>query len=102
MSVNETPASVERITARPFDRPLPPKTGSSSWFIEPPIQTVSGFPGGDTTNMSYPHWVWQKKFDPNPGVPFVGLDSRVQPPFEPPVSRSFAGALASSVRHSTE
>ena len=30
MSVNETPASVERITARPFERPLPPNTGSSS------------------------------------------------------------------------
>jgi len=30
MSVNDTPASVERITARPFERPLPPKTGSSS------------------------------------------------------------------------
>ena len=33
--------------------------------------------------MSYPHWKWQKKYEPKPSVPFAGLDSSVQPPFVP-------------------
>jgi hypothetical protein len=52
--------------------------------------------------MSYPHWKWQKKYEPNPSVPLTGLESSVQPPFVPPVSRSVAGRFASSVRQTTE
>ncbi len=62
MSVNDTPASVDRTTARPFERGcVEPKAASSSYAIDPPSHTVSALDGSATTKMSYPHWpFWQK------------------------------------------
>ena len=62
MSVEVTPASSERISARPFDvlRSAPPRVGSSWYCVTPPTQTSSGRPGGEAIGMSYEHWSRQK------------------------------------------
>src|SRR5256885_3992117 len=54
MSVKLTPASVERCTARPLDGGLAVKI--SLYCIEPPIQMVSGCPGGEAIGISEVHW----------------------------------------------
>ena len=46
-----SPAVVERMTARPFDR----KPYSPYWY-EPITKTVSGWPAGVRMSLSYQHW----------------------------------------------
>src|SRR6266851_982784 len=96
MSVKLTPASVERWMARPFDGGLAVKI--SEYCIAPPIQTVSGWPGGDAIGISYEHWGLQKLNDAKPGVPLVELESFNQPGFLVPSVNPDAGTLASSTR----
>ena len=50
MSVNCTPALVDRCTARPLDGGVPVKI--SAYCIWPPIHAVSGLPAGEATTMS--------------------------------------------------
>src|SRR5260221_6543350 len=47
----------------------------SEYCIAPPIQTVSGWPGGEAIGISYEHWGLQKLNDAKPGVPLVELES---------------------------
>jgi len=74
---------------------------NSEYRNEPPIYTVFGRPGGETTYMSYQHWLdppMQKLYEPNPGVPGVEFDSLVQPLLTPALVNAAAGTLALSTR----
>src|SRR5437660_3873265 len=95
ISVKSTPASVERWTARPLDGP---SGVTSPYCIEPPIQTVSGCPGGEATHISYQHWPVQKLYEAKPGVPGVGFESWIQPGLVTPSVSVEAGTFALSTR----
>src|SRR4029450_4284530 len=88
-SVNETPAFVERIMLRPFDRSGPAYGGSSLYCVTPPIQTSSGPPGATPIGMSYEHCPAQMLNELKPGVPSTELDS---------FTKTGVAARASSVR----